>query len=119
MHTKLFASLATAAICISAPAAAQSALSGTYVNADDSAKWVFRASDGEFIQYKSINGNPGVITIYFEYSITGDQLTYRQTKIELTDHPYARKQKLDKTSTERIEIRADAFVIAGTTYRRQ
>lgn len=119
MHTKLFASLATAAICISAPAAAQSVPSGTYVNADGSAQWVFRARDGDFIQYKSINGNPGVITISFEYSVSNGVLTYRQTRIALTEHPYARAQELDKTSSEPIEIRANAIVVGGRTYRKQ
>ncbi|MGB7373192.1 hypothetical protein [Pontixanthobacter sp.] len=118
MRSVFLALAGTTAICISAPAMAQAIPQGTYVNQDDSAKWVFGARTGSFIQYKSINGNPGVITIEFEYSVSGGMMTYRQTRISLTDHPMARTQTLDKTSTEQIEIRPDAIVIGGAIYRR-
>lgn len=119
MQKEILVALGAATIAISAPAMAQSIQQGTYVNEDNSAKWVFGSKTGSFIQYKSINGNPGVITIEFEYSISGGILTYRQTRISLTDHPYARTQKLDKISSEKIEIRSNAFVIGGKTYTRQ
>lgn len=98
---------------------AQSIQQGTYVNEDNSAKWVFGTRTGSFIQYKSINGQPGVITIEFEYSVSANTLTYRQTRISLTDHPSARSQKLDKTSSEPIEIRSGSIVVGGKIYTRQ
>ena len=119
MRNALLAALGTATICISAPAFAQTLQQGTYVNADNSAKWVFGSGTGSFIQYKSINGNPGVITIDFEYSVKDGMLVYRQTRIALTDHPYARSQDLDKPSSDPIEIRSNSIVIGGKIYRRQ
>ena len=104
---------------VSAPAAAQQIQQGTYVNDDDSAKFEFGASSGSFIQYKSINGNPGTVTIEFDYSLSGNSLTMRQKRISLTGHPMARSQALDKTISEKIEVRPEAVVIGGVTYRRQ
>lgn len=118
MRSTFLALAGTTAICISAPAMAQAIPQGTYVNGDDSAKWIFGSRTGSFVQYKSINGQPGVITIEFEYSVSGGVLTYRQTRISLTGHPMARSQPLDKTSSEKIEIRADAIVVGGVIYRR-
>lgn len=111
--------LAASIAVVSAPAAAQEIRQGTYVNDDDSAKFEFGASSGSFIQYKSINGNPGTITIEFDYSLSGGSLTMRQKRISLTGHPMARSQALDKTVSEPIEVRSDAIVIGGIIYRRQ
>lgn len=119
MRNAFFTAFGAATVAISAPAMAQSIQQGTYVNEDNGDKWVFGSKTGSFIQYKTIVGNPGVITIEFEYSISGGILTYRQTRISLTDHPMARTQKIDKISSEKIEIRSDAFVIGGKTYTRQ
>lgn len=119
MHKSFFVALGAAAVAVSAPAAAQSIQQGTYVNDDNSAKWEFGTSTGSFIQYKSINGNPGVITIDFRYSVSGGIMTYTQTRIALTGHPMARSQTLNKTLTEPIEIRSGAIVIGGKIYRRQ
>jgi len=108
---------------ISVPASvvqAQNSLNGTYVNDDDSAKWVFGNGTGQFYQYKSINGNPGTIVTEFRYSIDGGTLTYTQTEIRLENHPMgSRRQTLNKTSTEKIELRSNAIVIGGKIYTRQ
>jgi|GEM_PF-1393003 len=114
--------LATAIAVPATIAQAQSSLNGTYVNDDDSAKWVFGNGTGQFYQYKSINGNPGTIVTDFRYSIVngGKTLNYTQTAIRLENHPMGpRSQKLDKASTENIEIRPNAIVIGGKIYTRQ
>ena len=117
---KLFLTGAAAcSIVISAPAFAQELQQGTYVNDDDSAKFIFGASTGSFVQYRSINGNPGTITIEFRYSLSGSTLTMNQTRISLTDHPMAQSRPADATDVEEIEIRENAVVIGGIVYRRQ
>ena len=40
------------------------------------------------------------------------------TEIRLEDHPYAKKQTLDKRSSEKIEIRPNSIVIGGNIYTR-
>ena len=114
-----FKALAATAIVIAAPASAQSIQQGTYVNDDNSARWEFGTSTGSFVQYKSINGNPGVITIEFTYNVSNGTLYYTQTRISLSEHPMARSQPLNTPSSEPIEIRPGAIVIGGKIYRRQ
>ena len=118
-----FAMSATTAIAIPATAShAQSTLNGTYVNDDDSAKWVLGNGTGQFKQYKSINGNPGTIVTDFTYEIVngGKTFNYTQTEIRLEGHPMGpRSQKLNKPSTEQIEIRTNAFVMGGKIYTKQ
>ncbi|MEE4206787.1 MAG: hypothetical protein V2I39_10870 [Erythrobacter sp.] len=111
--------LASTAIICAAPLAAQAIQQGTYVNDDDSARWIFGSGTGQFIQTQSINGNPGRIIIEFEYSVSGGTLKYRQTRISLVDHPAARSKALDESFSEPIEIRPGAIVIGGKIYRRQ
>lgn len=115
-------SLASASVIPASMAQAQTSLNGTYVNDDDSAKWVFGNGTGQFYQYKSINGNPGTIVTEFRYNIGngGKTLNYTQTQIRLEDHPIGPKtQNLNKASTEMIEIRPNAIVIGGKIYARQ
>ncbi|MGI9360219.1 MAG: hypothetical protein ACR2O7_01380 [Parasphingorhabdus sp.] len=110
---------AASLVVIAAPAAAQSMQQGTYVNDDNSAKFVFGESSGSFIQYKSINGNPGTITIDFDYNLVGNTLTMSQKRISLTDHPMARSAPASKVDVEQVEIRSNAVVIGGIIYKRQ
>ncbi|WP_417622060.1 hypothetical protein [Parasphingorhabdus sp.] len=122
--TRLFAlSLASAPVLLTpvATAQAQTMLNGTYVNGDNSAKWVFGNRTGQFIQYKSINGNPGTIVIDFRYALenNGKMLNYTQTQIRLEDHPMARSQSLNKQYREQIELRPSAIVIGGKTYSKR
>ena len=118
-----FTMSAATVLAIPATAAhAQSRLSGTYVNDDNSAKWVFADRTGQFYQYKSINGNPGTIVTDFSYELVDDGKTfnYIQTEIRLEDHPMGeRKQKLNKPSTEPVQIRTNAFVIGGKIYTKK
>lgn len=122
MHRLSYLLASSVAIVSSALVAQdQTIQQGTYVNDDDSAKWIFGSKTGSFVQYKSINGNPGIITIEFDYSISSDgkNLKLRQTQISLTGHPAGRTQALDKTLNEAIEIRSGAIVIGGVIYSRQ
>lgn len=128
MKNKIFIILSVVVIAIPLSAPAMSALSaqsnnqinlnGTYTHKGDGAKWVFNGTQGQFIQYKSINGNPGTIIIEFTYNLSdqGQVLNYRQTKISLVDHPYAQSQPLDKPSTEKIQINGNSITIGGKIY---
>lgn len=47
-------------------------------------EWCFNGATGRYIQY-SINGNPGVLTISFDYRQEGQTIHSKQTYIELRD----------------------------------
>ena len=84
--------------------------------------WNIKANGtGEFIQSKSINGNPGVITIYFDWTVSPNQKTfeYRQKRITLTGHPNAKSQTLNKLSSESMTLSDTTFTIGSCGYKRQ
>jgi len=123
LRAAAFSMSAATVVAIPATAAhAQHTLHGSYVNAEDGAKWVLENGKGKFYQYKSINGNPGTIVTDVTYEIVNGGKTFDYTMIEirLEDHPMGhRSQRLNKSSTEPIEIRANSFVMGGKVYARE
>ena len=91
-------------------------LNGTYELSDGSAYWIFGNGSGEFWQVKSINGNLGKIVINFTYNISDETLNYTQTRIALVDHPDAKSQSLNKSYSEKIEVRPDRVILGGKDY---
>jgi hypothetical protein len=97
-------------------------LDGSWQDRSESATWVFHGDTGELIQHKSINGNPGIVTIYFEWHLSdGDtSFTYRQRKITLRGSAgYDREQELDKTFTAPIAITDEYIALGGNKYWKQ
>ena len=97
-------------------------LIGRWKNNSISKTWVFRQGHGEFIQENAMNGNPGTITIDFNWSLSpnGRTLNYTQKQISLRGSAgHDKEQRLNKSLNEPIRITSTYIEMGGYQYQKQ
>ena len=92
---------------------------GRWKDSQTSNVFVFRSGSGEFIQSKSINGNPGTVTTYFTWTLSADksQVTIHKNKISLTGSAgYDQTRSISSSVTNSISAHGSYISINGVRF---